>query len=209
MEEAYRKLYPGDDVFCEFLHAGGATNIPPYLKTAKVLSKEFSHAVIGLFDRDQEGRKQIKEFSSSGHIEDTEFYEISSERMLYAGLLALPEALQPIEEEIKNSTASELNLPIPIEFMFPAEVISEALEMGIIELEDRIAKANDPELPTTINLSDFYSNKLPDGSEYLAKKVKKSTKTKFSRWVACKPTESFESFRIVFEQLKMVINTNQ
>lgn len=209
MEEAYRKLYPNDDPFCEFLHAGGATNIPPYLKSAKVLSKEFSHAVIGLFDRDQEGRKQIREFSSSGRIDDTEFYEISSERMLYAGLLALPETLQAIEEDIKNNIGSELNLPVPIEFMFPAEVISEALGEGVIELEDRIAKANDPELPTTINLSDLYSNQLPDGSGYLAKKVKKSTKTQFSNWVSEQPAESFENFRTIFEQLKIVIDTEQ
>lgn len=129
--------------------------------------------------------------------------------MLYAGLLALPETLQAIEEDIKNNIGSELNLPVPIEFMFPAEVISEALGEGVIELEDRIAKANDPELPTTINLSDLYSNQLPDGSGYLAKKVKKSTKTQFSNWVSEQPAESFENFRTIFEQLKIVIDTEQ
>ncbi|PHS63853.1 MAG: ATPase [Thalassobium sp.] len=206
MEEAFRKLYPSEEPFCEFLHAGGATNIPPYLKSAKVLSKEFSHAVIGLFDRDQEGRKQIKDFSSSGSINGTEFFEISSERKLYAGLLPLPEALHSIEHDVKNNLGEEINLPVPIEFMFPAEVINQALNDGVIELEDRIAKANDPELPTIVNLSKLYSNHLPDGSEYLAKKVKKSSKTRFSEWVTGQPSATFENFRLVFEQLKIVVD---
>ena len=204
LEEAYRKLYPDDDIFCEFLHAEGAANIPPYLKSAKVLSKEFSHPVIGLLDRDQEGRKQIKGFSSGHRLVDSEFYEISSDRKLYVGLLALPEVLQDIEEIIRKEMGDELNLPVPIEFMFPANVVNDALAENVIELEDRIAKANDPELPTTINLSDLYSHHLPDGSEYLAKKVKKSTKTQFSAWVANQPPESFENFRNIFEQLKIV-----
>lgn len=209
MEEAYRKLYPGDDPFCEFLHAGGATNIPPYLKSAKVLSKEFSHAVIGLFDRDQEGRKQIKDFSSNDLVDGTEFFEISSDRKLYAGLLALPDALQIVEQSLNDNVGQDINLPVPIEFMFSEEVVRQALDQGVIELEDRIAKANDPELPTTINLSEIYSKHLPDGSEYLAKKVKKSTKTQFSNWVVNQPAESFENFRTVFEQLRIVISTEQ
>jgi len=207
MEEAFRKLYPDDGPFCEFLHAGGATNIPPYLKSAKVLSKEFSHAVIGLFDRDQEGRKQIKDFSSSGSIDGTEFFEISTERKLYAGLLPLPESLHSIEQDVKANLGADINLPVPIEFMFPAEIISQALSQGVIELEDRIAKANDPELPTTVNLSNLYSSQLPDGSEYLAKKVKKSSKTRFSEWVTGQSSEAFENFRPVFEQLKIVVDT--
>ncbi|GGY48670.1 hypothetical protein GCM10011297_22120 [Bacterioplanes sanyensis] len=208
MEAAFCKLYPNDEDFCEFLHAGGATNIPPYLKSVKVLSKEFSHAVIGLFDRDQEGRKQLRDFSSSGNIDGTEFFEICSERKLYAGLLPLPEVLRKIELDVKNNLSQDINLPVPIEFMFPPEVVNQALGEGVIELEDRIAKANDPELPTIVNLSDLYSNHLPEGREYLAKKVKKSTKTRFSEWVTDQPSEAFENFRAVFEQLRVVVDAD-
>ena len=206
LEKAYCKLFPGVDPYCEFLHAGGATNIPPYLKSAKVLSKEFSHAVIGLFDRDQEGRKQIKEFSSEAIVEDTEFREISEERLLYVGLLPFPVALKPIEENINNGLGGDINLPIPIEFMFPVEIIQRALMDGFIELEDRIAKANDPELPTVINLSDIYTKYIPAGSEYLAKKVKKSSKTKFANWVIGQSAEAFQNFQPLFEQLKCIVD---
>ncbi|ELG2041456.1 AAA family ATPase [Vibrio fluvialis] len=206
LEEAYRKLYHSEIPFCEFLHAGGAANIPPYIKSAKVLSKEFSHTVIGLFDRDQEGRKQIKEFSGSKGVDGTDFLEVSRERKLYVGLLPLPDVLHELERDVNTRMGQDISLPVPIEFMFSSEVVGKAIKEGIIELEDRIAKANDPELPTTINISDLYSNFIPAGSEYLAKKVKNSSKTKFSKWVSGLPAESFENFRPVFEQLREVID---
>ena len=209
MEEAFRKLYPDNEPFCEFLYAGGASNILPYLKSAKLLSKELSHAVIGLFDRDQEGRKQIKEFSACNRINDTAFFEISSERKLYVGLLPLPGFLQQIETGMQRELGQDINLPVPIEFMFPEEVVSEALNKGNIELEDRIAKVNDPEFPTTINVSKLHKEKLPSGSEYLAKKVKKSTKTQFSKWVTSKKPDAFENFRTVFDQLRQVATTEK
>ncbi len=207
MDAAYRKLYPKDKTICEFLHADGASNIPPYLKSLKTLSKELDHAVIGLFDRDQEGRKQIHDFINQPNINGTGFYEISSERQLYAGMLPLPQNLSSIEENINKKLGSDISLPIPIEFMFPSTVINEALTNGYIELEDRIAKANDPELPTRINLSDLYSNHLEHDYVYLAKKVKKESKVKFSKWVADQPAESFENFRDLFEQLIKVIES--
>lgn len=209
MDAAFRKLYPNENPFFEILHAEGASNIPPYLKSAKLLSKELSHAVIGLFDRDQEGRKQIKEFSSCSNIDNTDFCEVSRERHLYAGLLPLPERLENIEKGINENLGSGINLPVPIEFMFPAEIINVAIQGGVIELEDRIAKANDPELPTVINLSEMYSNHLPEGSAYLAKKVKKSTKTQFSNWVIQQPAESFNDFVPLFDQLRTVISRDR
>ena len=209
MDEAYRKLFPDDEPFCEFIHAGGATNIPPYLKSAKILSKELPHAVIGLFDRDQEGRKQMREFLSYPEIDGTDFCEISSERHLYAGMLPLPQYLRVLEGQLNHNLGNDIRLPVPIEFMFPSITINGALAQGIIELEDRIAKANDPELPTAINLSEMYSNHLPQEYIYLARKVKNNTKTRFSEWVVNQPAEIFDNFRNLFEQLRRVINRDQ
>lgn len=209
MDEAFRRLYPEEEPFFEILHADGATNIPPYLKSAKLLSKQLNHAVIGLFDRDQEGRKQINNFSGCSVIDGTDFLSISAERHLYAGLLPLPAPLKEIEEQIRNILGDDINLPIPIEFMFPCEVINHALGEGFIELEDRIAKANDPELPATINISDMYGKHLNDETAFLAKKVKKSTKRSFSDWVIQQSDEAFSNFTNLFEQIKTVIGDDQ
>lgn len=209
MDEAFRRLYPDDQPLFEILHADGATNIPPYLKSAKLLSKKLNHAVIGLFDRDQEGRKQIKEFSGCPAVNGTGFLSISKERHLYAGLLPLPAPLEEVEEEIRNVLGDDINLPIPIEFMFPAEVINNALTNGFIELEDRVAKANDPELPTVINISDMYGKHLKSETAFLAKKVKKSTKRNFTDWIIQQPDEVFRNFSKLFEQISAVIGNDQ
>lgn len=209
MEIAYEKLHPSCEPICEFVHADGATNIPPYLKSAKLLSKKLSHAAIGLFDRDQEGRKQMKEFAGCKQIKDTEFFELSTDRNLYAGLLPLPDAFKELEQQLQGKLATDMNLPIPIEFMFPPETVKAAEESGAIELEDRIAKAADPELPTTINITAFYSEHLPSHYAHLAKKVKKSSKTKFAKWVENQPAESFENFRPLFNQIRSIIQAGK
>ncbi|WP_353980342.1 AAA family ATPase [Salinicola endophyticus] len=204
LDEAYSKLYPGDEPFCEFLHAEGATNIPPYLKSAKVLSKEFSHAVIGLFDRDQEGRKQIKEFTSFPRVDGTEFLEFCPDRLLYAGILPMPEEFQTLENKVVDALGGNLNLPVAIEYMFPSEVIEKAIAEGRIEVEDRVAKISDPDFSTTINLTDLLSLHLPEGKNYFSKKVAKRTKRRFADWVVGQPAQSFENFRPLFEQLRTV-----
>lgn len=209
METAFQKLFPNEEPYCEFIHADGATNIPPYLKSAKLLSKKLAHAAIGLFDRDQEGRKQIKEFSDYPKINETDFHEVSSDRHLYVGLLPLPEELKELEKQLQGKLENDMNLPIPIEFMFSHTIITSALKDRAIELEDRIAKAADPELPTTINISKYYSNHLPLEFAHLAKKVKKSTKTKFSQWILEQPAEAFENFRALFDQLRTVIGADK
>lgn len=209
MEAAYRKLYPNRDPNFHIVHAEGANNIPPYIKSARILSKKLSHAVIGLFDRDQEGRKQIREFSDHVTIEDTSFLEVCSERHLYVGLLPLPQNLVDVERVINERMGGEISLPIPIEFMFPDQVINDALDQNILVLEDRISKANDPELPTQINLTELYSNHLPGEFVYLAKKVRKNTKREFANWVIDQDDEFFNNFHNLFEQLERVIEKDR
>lgn len=208
MDEAFKRLYPRRGKICEFVHAGGATNIPPYLKSAKVLSKEISHPITGLFDRDSEGRKQMKEFKGCPHISETDFVVISKERQLYVGTLPLPAELEKIESELKAKEGDHLNLPIPVEFIFPHSLISKAIEEKAIALNDRIIKANDPELPTTINLTEIYANNLPENYLYLSKKVKKETKMRFADWVIKQDDDCFQCFKPVFEQLEKVLGVD-
>jgi len=209
MDEAFNRLYPGREKICEFVHAGGATNIPPYLKSAKVLSKETPHPIAGLFDRDSEGRKQMKEFKGNPRIGETDYVVISTERQLYAGTLPLPTELEEIEIELKAKEGDHLNLPIPVEFMFSHSLINRAIEEEAIALNDRIIKANDPELPTTINLTEVYAKHLPEHYLYLSKKVKQETKMQFADWVIQQDDDCFRCFKQVFEQLEEVLINNK
>lgn len=205
LDEAFCRLYPGSEKQFEFIHAGGATNIPPYLRSAKVLSKELSNPIVALFDRDNEGRKQMKELQASEYVGDTAFCIISLDRGLYAGMLPMPPELDLIELIIKEEIGQELSLPIPIEFFLPSEIVNAAINGGAIELDDRVVKANDPELPTNINLSDIYKPHLPDDYVYLSKKVRKDTKMRFADWLVQQNDYAFECFRPLFQQLGQVL----
>jgi len=203
--EAYGRLYPDQEIICEFIHAGGATNIPPYLKSSKVLSKDTSHPIVGLLDRDNEGRKQIKNFSSYPRVGETDYFVVSQERDLYAGTLPLPIELEDIEARLKAAMGEDVSLPVPIEFIFSHDAINRAIEEDALVLDDRIAKANDPELPTDVNLTALYGEHLPEEFLYLSKKVRKDSKMNFSEWVIEQDDDCFEPLRPIFEQLKEIL----
>lgn len=205
LEEAYGRLYPGQEKICEFIHAGGATNIPPYLKSAKVLSKDVSRPIVGLLDRDNEGRKQMKDFLSYPRVGETEYFVVSQERNLYVGTLPLPIELQEIEAGMKAAMGDHVSLPVPIEFIFSHATINRAIEEDALVLDDRIAKANDPELPTDVNLTVLYAEHLPEEFLYLSKKVRKDSKMNFAGWVIEQDGACFEPLRPVFDQLREIL----
>jgi len=209
LEQAYGRLYPDQERICEFVHASGATNIPPYLKSAMVLSKDVSHPIIGLFDRDNEGRKQMARFSSHTKVQGTEYFIVSQERKLYVGTLPLPIELQDIEAAMKAVNGEHCSLPVPIEFIFSHTTINKAIKNGALALDDRIAKANDPELPTDVNLTTLYAKHLPGEFLYLSKKVRNDSKTRFAEWVIEQDDDCFEPLRPVFDQLRKILGIDQ
>ncbi len=150
----------------------------------------------------------MREFKGTPRIGDSDFFVISQERKLYAGTLPLPADLVDIETELRAKEGDHFNLPISIEFMFSHVLINRAIEEKAIELNDRIIKANDPELPTTINLTKIYANNLPERYLYLSKKVKKETKMQFAKWVIQEDDECFECFKPIFEQLANILGVD-
>ena len=203
LETALQKLYPECEPFCEFIDAGGAPNIPPYLKSQKTISKEIPNIIIGLFDSDDEGRKRLSDLNSKDNIDilNTEFQKISSVKPLYVGLLPLPEDIKNIN---KNDSFKK-ELPVPIEFMFPVEIINQAIEEKILNLEDRVGRAGDNELSLEINLSEMYEGLLPENYLFLSKKVNPNCKITFSEWVCNQDADAFKNFKPLFEQIKLLI----
>ncbi|MDO4227346.1 ATP-dependent endonuclease [Neisseria sp.] len=203
LEAALFKLYPNEEPFCEFIDAGGANNIPPYLKSRKVLSQSVPNTIIGLFDHDREGKNQIKEFKDSMSIEGTGFIKISSDKSLYVGLLPIPNDIQELNES--NNSVLPDGFPVPIEFMFPFHIINQAISEEILILEDRVSKASEWELSAEINLTKYYEEKLPKEYAFIAKKVKKDSKKDFADWIKNKNEEVFKNFRPLFEQIKQIV----
>lgn len=151
----------------------------------------------------------MKNFHTCPRVGETEFVVISKDRWLFAGILPLPTNLVEIEAELKTVIGEHVSLPIPIEFIFPHTLINRAIEEGAIGLDDRIVKANDPELPTNINLTEIYAQNLPEEYLYLSKKVRKDTKTNFADWSLEQDGVCFECLRPVFEQLEDVLAVGQ
>ena len=63
--------------------------------------------------------------------------------------------IKKLNQEVENY-AEKIQFPVPIEFMFPCELIAQAVEENILEFDDRIARSTDSELPAEINLTEIY-----------------------------------------------------
>lgn len=208
LETAFEKLYPNKQLFCEFISANGASNISTYLKSIRVLSQEASKIIIGLFDKDHEGENQLKMFRDTSPIEHSIFSKISIDKPLYIGLLPQPEEIKSICELYckENSISEKPKFQTPIEFMFPSELINIAIEQKILEFKDIFTCTTNPVLPTKINLTEFYKEKLDKKYHYLTQEINDNTKVNFSAWIKDKDTSYFSNFKTLFEQIKSIIN---
>lgn len=202
LETAFKKLFPNEKLFCEFISANGASNISPYLKSIKVLSQDASNIIIGLFDRDHEGENQLKVFKDSISIDNSIFSKISDDKPLYIGLLPQPEEIKKICESL---TSDQPKFQIPIEFMFSSELINMAIVQEILKLRDIFTCTTNPILPTKFNLTEFYKEKLPEEYHYLTQEILDNTKVEFSEWIKDKDSKYFDNFSYLFTQIKEII----
>ena len=202
LETAFKKLFPNEKLFCEFISANGASNISPYLKSIKVLSQDASNIIIGLFDRDHEGENQLKVFKDSISIDNSIFSKISDDKPLYIGLLPQPEEIKKICESL---TSDQPKFQIPIEFMFSSELINMAIDQEILKLRDIFTCTTNPILSTKFNLTEFYKEKLPEEYHYLTQEILDNTKVEFSEWIKDKDSKYFDNFSYLFTQIKEII----
>ena len=197
---AVDKLFPGDETFCDFVSANGATNVAAFIKTLSHLHSEYRHPVVGLVDNDTAGRTAIHQFRSYRHYSETNFRTVSIPKHIYAGALPVPAELL----EIENILTPTGGIPLCIEYMFPPAIINEAIEEGVLKLKDRFADARDGELKLEINLSNSVEGIFPEKFKYFARKVDDNTKHGFAQWVLDKDAVAFEYFREITELLKRV-----
>ena len=111
------------------------------LKSRKNIAQDIPNIIIGLFDSDHEGRKQIKEFRSCDNVDGTEFIRITNNKPLYAGLLPLPEEIKKLNQEDQNDILMEMNSHI-YESMSKNEDENDELK-NLINTLDKIGIPND------------------------------------------------------------------
>jgi len=193
LDMAYNKLFNGE-CFCEFHPAGGASKITSYMKSLKDLISYDGVPVIGLYDNDSAGREGFNRFANMHNVSGSGFKIIKKDRV-YCGKLPIPSELQQISE------AAGIQVPLPIEFMFPASVINDAIAAGVLVVEDRMTCLRDDEFSIPANLSDVLSERLPETHSYLARKVNDGSKMAFAATVETLDIEHWSAFTELFETL--------
>lgn len=204
LETAFAKLYPGENLFCEFISADGADNLTHSLKSFKTLDKAYPFPIIGLYDNDQKGRNQYKDFNKYKFVENGDsFREINADKRLFCGLLPVPEEVKNAAAHYKEEAGLDLELPLCIEFMFSEEVINRAIKENILKLKKtQLVIKNNTGMQLPLNFSEAAKQFLPANSSYLACEIDSSSKNAFATWVSNLDQEAFSVFEPLFEILR-------
>jgi len=201
LDIAFSKLYDDKALFCDFVPAGGASKITAYLKSLKNLVVYDGVLAIGLYDNDQAGKEGFGKFSQLHNFANSDFKIVKKDRV-FCGVL-------PLAEELKNMGKKlGADVPLPIEFMFPSEVVQAAIDEGILVLNDRMAQARESEFSITVNITDHMAPKLPESHKYLTRKISDASKASFADWVVNVDKEHWRAFGALFEILKRICDGN-
>ena len=117
----------------------------------------------------------------------------------------MPNHLNDVSQTFQNMG---LSLPLPIEYMFHAEILNLAIEQNVLELRSRTTRFADNELPFQINASEHLGQYVPADMQYLVQKLTDASKISFADWVCDRESEDFDVFTVLFESLAEVLEHN-
>ncbi|MBP3194007.1 hypothetical protein [Natronogracilivirga saccharolytica] len=157
-----------------FVSSEGASGISSFLKSP-VVRKFHGNGIFGLWDHDRAGHDEFKKFKSNNNSRVNDFKVVSTNHQIYCGQYILPEEYI----ELKNEQNS---LAVPIEFMFPPNVIERAVNEGSLILEDRVGSVSDYEYNMKVNLTNQFAENFPDEYRYLFQKINPDCKNDFAEW---------------------------
>ncbi|WOF43220.1 AAA family ATPase [Sphingopyxis indica] len=190
------------DMNIRFEPSHGVSNLLAFLKVNERIKSD-ERPLIGIFDADAAGRKELQKFSSSHFLPETNFRVVSKPKRIFAGDFKTPGHLEEAEAAFR---AIGMALPLPIEFMFPRAVLDAARAEEVLVLEPRMARIANEELPLEVNVDDAIHGRIAEDFRYLAKQIQKDSKVPFADWVVQREDEVFEVFRSLFEDLAVAIS---
>ena len=161
--------------------------------------------LLGLFDNDSTGRAEFERLKNIKILPDTIFRQIGHKGGVFAGTLDMPNHLNDVSQTFQNMG---LSLPLPIEYMFHAEILNLAIEQNVLELRSRTTRFADNELPFQINASEHLGQYVPADMQYLVQKLTDASKISFADWVCDRESEDFDVFTVLFESLAEVLEHN-
>lgn len=173
-----------------YVSANGASEITQLLKISS-RTKDGERPLCGLFDADARGRKEYEKFRNYHLVDGTNFRILDAKKHIYAGLYELPQHLQSAAEAFRSLN---LNLPLPVEFMFEEHVVQSAIEDGILILNPRHAKIANEELPYEVRIDQVLAPHLDPNLLYLCQEIDPACKVTFSNWVVEQDNAVFAPF---------------
>ena len=188
-----------EELVCEIVSANGASEITAYLKTASRIKTDV-RPIVGVYDADATGREEFAKHKAVHKVDGTEIRIIDKNKRLYTSILTVPDHLIEVQALLKSQ---RVGLPLPIEFMFPATLIHQAVEAGVLVLRSKTATIKDHELPFEVKIDEVAD--IPDEFRYLLKTIEKDTKVAFAEWVILQDAENFEHFRITLNEIKIAL----
>lgn len=207
LEVAFSKLFPNEELFCEFISAEGADNLTHNLKSFKTLDKTYPFPIIGLYDNDQKGRGEYRNFNKYKLVENDQFRELSLEKRLFCGLLPIQDELKAASTHYKEKSGYPFEVPLSIEFMFPHSVIKDAVQKKKLVLkESEMVAKHSSGIQLPLNMSQECKKYLPEDYDYLAYEIDDASKGVFSTWIAELDSAAFHGFNSIFSTLKSLSN---
>ena len=200
LNTAFNKLFPENERFCEFISVGGASNVSHNLKAYKVQEKNYPFCIIGLYDNDATGRQEFTGVKSNRKVIGG-FKELTNNK-LFCGVLIQPDFFTQVNNTLMANGIINPELPLSIEYMFPKEIISQAISEGILETSPQTQSIKSQLGLFEQNISVQMAEKLPNDYQYLAYKINDRSKTNFAEWVKALDAENFESFRTLFVTIR-------
>lgn len=198
LNAAAEKLFSNQDNRYSIIAANGSRNISQYIKNMRAIGGNDAKKIVGVFDNDHAGRKEMREFNQFHFFRQSGFRSVSEPLRMYVGPLPIPDHLKTIMAQLRRFGADEHGVPLVIEFMFPKEFVNHAIDAGCLILEDRISRAKDGEFDFQINISDQLASQIPEEYRYLTKKPTGASKIKFAELASGWPAEAYEPFRPLF-----------
>lgn len=200
-ERARSALRP-EEFEVRFESANGAGNLTPFLKSA-IRVKPDDRPLLGIYDFDSRGRREMGQFRNYHFLPETELRTLDARSKIYAGMLIVPEHLEEAELAFRNLG---VDIPLSIEYMFNRNILDEAIEAGVLELEARNGVVANDELPLSVSIDDIIRGRVDQGHRYLAKKVSDDCKANFSEWIVAQPDYIFEPFSRIFAEIETALN---
>ncbi|OQA90669.1 MAG: recombination protein F [Elusimicrobia bacterium ADurb.Bin231] len=194
LETAWKKLYPSTNrpfeiISCDPCPAGGAGGVGMLAKALESCRVTLPPTV-GLFDRDNDGIKQYNELDKNFHTINQQnqiSYKIHKNNHVIAVLLP---------ENISNRKTFIEKENLPIEYLFSEQYVRQQKNgKGLVFKQ----------LPRIVKIGNKNESSKPTTEPEYRKIVE--NKIFFAKNVVCDfPTEAFENFKILFNNLRVLFN---